>query len=1090
MMRLLIYIFTVMCFLWGESAYAQTAVLSGKVTEKTNGGLEPVIGANVVVVNKQNRFLTGTTTNFNGDYNLRIPTDEGDLVIMFSFIGMKEQKVKYTGQQKINVTLEMSALEMDEVVVEGKRIERNDMGISHKEQISATQKVNMDDIMATSPVTSVEEALQGQLGGVDIITGGGDPGARSSIRIRGTSTLNASSEPLIVIDGVPYSTDIEDDFDFSTANNEDIGQLVNISPSDIESIEVLKDASATAIWGTKGSNGVLLINTKKGSKGKTRFNFTSKFSAYFEPKSIPMLDGNEYVSYMQDAIWNAANYVGFTSGSSNYLNMLFNTPEINDQPDWLYYDEYNQNTDWMDEVKQTNTSWENNFSMSGGGDKATYRFSLGYVTHGGTQIGTSMRRLNTSLNVTYNFSERLQFGADFSYSDMDQDKPWANIRKEAFSKMPNKSPYYIDDVTGKRTSQYFSRQDGSYESTFTTSSDDYDKTYNFNPVAMGKESTNNTRQREEKLTFRLQYKFLQALQYNGWVSLQMRNTRTERFLPQIATGVVWTDPYANKSSEATSDQLSLQMEHKLLFIKNWNQQHHLIMNALIRTSQTQKSTYSSTTSGNASSSLSDPANRGIATKMGSGDSEVRSISGIGLINYTLLDRYVIHGSVNMESNSAMGKDKRMGYFPAAGVAWNIHNESFLIDKDWLEEAKVRFSVGQSGNAPGGAGLYLGAYKALGSYMDMVAMKPDRMQLNSLKWETSTEYNVGADFSFWQGRLKFTFEWYTKHVKDLLQSKVDVPSTTGYSQIKYFNSGELTNKGWDFRTDVIFLKKKDWQLSGYVNIARNINEVTKLSSNMADSTYSFGNGNYAVRVIEGNPVGSFYGYRYKGVYQNTGDTYARDASGTVMRDVAGNPLVMRNGTATCYPGDAMYEDINHDGVINQYDIVYLGNAMPIVTGGAGLSLKWKQLTLSSFFHFRLGQKVINQARMDNEAMYNKDNQSKAVLKRWRNEGDDTDIPRALYNQGYNYLGSDRFVEKASYVRLKSLSLNYQVPKRVCQQWGITGLSVYVTGYDLFTWTKYTGQDPEVSLPSKATDLVKDKAYTPVSIRMACGVNINF
>ena len=261
----------------------------------------------------------------------------------------------------------------------------------------------------------------------------------------------------------------------------------------------------------------------------------------------------------------------------------------------------------------------------------------------------------------------------------------------------------------------------------------------------------------------------------------------------------------------------------------------------------------------------------------------------------------------------------------------------------------------------------------------------------------------------------------------------------------------------------------------------------MPSNYVPDNYTFGNGNYAFRYEVGRPLGSFYGYRYLGVYQNKDATYARDEAGNIMKDVEGNPIVMQNGTAVVCPGDAMYEDINHDGVINEYDIVYLGNAQPTLTGGFGLNISYKQFKLSANFYGRYGMDVINQARMNNESMYGTANQSKAVLRRWRNEGDDTDIPRALYNEGYNYLGSDRFIEDASYLRLKSLSLTYRLPKNLTTSWGLTNMDVFVTGYNLFTWTNYTGQDPEVK-PSST--LTKDTAVTPTSIQFTCGVNLSF
>lgn len=1087
-MKLIRYMLITLLFLGTEEVFAQAQVITGKVTELMGGKVEPITGANINIMNAQNRSVGGGVSDLDGVYKLQIPANESNVTLVYSFIGMKTKRIKYTGQKVLNVQLDSNVETLEEVVIGARRIQRNDMGISQKEQVTATQRVKMDDLISIAPITTVEEALQGQLGGVDIITGGGDPGARSSIRIRGTNSLNASSEPLIVIDGVPYSTDIDEDFDFSTANDEDLGALLNIAPADIEEVEVLKDAAATAIWGTKGANGVLVIKTKRGSTGKTRFSFNSKFSAKFEPESIPMLNGKEYTALMQEGIWNSANYVGMASTTNKYLKLLYDTPEIGNNPEWKYYNEYNQDTDWLKEVRKNALTWDNQFSMSGGGEKATYRLSLGYLTEGGTTIGTNMNRLNTSMAIDYQFSDKLKFGVDFGYTHTDRDANWANVRKEAFTKMPNKSPYWIEE-NGDRSSQYFAYQTKDWEGVFNGKSDD--KAQYYNPVAMAKESINNTIQRESKVTFRANYKILPELNYQGYVSMQMRTTKNRKFLPQVATGVVWTDKSANQSTDATSDQLSMKTENKLLFTKSWFDKHSLIATALLRTEQTQKSSYTSVTSGNASPGLSDPIAGSTVESIGSGESETRSVQGIGLLNYTLLNRYVFQGSLTMEGNSAMGRDNRMGYFPVAGVSWNIQEESFMENtKDWLDEAKIRVSAGQSGRAPSGASIYLGAFSSLGEYMDMSAIYPVRMQLDKLKWETSTEYNYGLDLSFFKGRLKFTFDYYQKYVKDLLNKDVEVPATTGYAKIKFYNSGKLTNKGWEFRTDATFLDKKDWRVSGYVNLSRNVNEVTELPSNMTQENYSFGNGKYAILVEEGRPLGSFYGYRYKGVYQNQDATYARDAEGAVMNNVSGQPIVMKNGNQTVCPGDAIYEDINHDGVINEYDIVYLGNYMPLITGGAGLTVKWKQLTLTTFFHGRFGQKIINATRMNNEAMYNQGNQSRATLRRWQKEGDITDIPRALYNEGYNYLGSDRFVEDASYVRLKTLSLAYALPKKVCQHWGLNSMSVFVTGYNLFTWTKYTGQDPEVSIPSSATKLAQDNANTPCTIQFSCGLNLSF
>ena len=1083
--KIIILISLLLCSM---SMMAQESVISGKVFEVLNDGSEePVIGANVVLVNSQNRYIKGTVTDIDGNYYLQVPADASKLQVRVSYIGLKTQTVKYTGQTQLDFKMQSETV-LQEVVVSAARGGRDGMGVTRMEQTSSVQKINLSDIVDTSPVTSVEEALQGQIAGLDINLGG-DPGAKSSIRIRGTSSLSASNEPLIVIDGVPQDVDINDDFNFATANEEDFGALLNISPANIESIEVLKDASATAIYGTKGANGVLLINTKRGSMGKTRFSFSSKFTSKHEPKSIPLLDGPQYVSLMQDAIWNAANAKG-VGNAINEMDMLFNNAELNYDPNFRYFDEYNVNTNWLDAVKQDAIITDNNFSMTGGGEKAVYKLNVGYYDEQGTTRGTGVQRLSTGMKITYNFSDRLRVRTDFSFTNTNKDaNALSSVRNIAMQKMPNLSPYWIDDLTKQPTDVYFAREED-FQGSFTTTSGSSISSQNYNPVAMVNEGYNKTTQRDEKLTITLQYDFPFNLQYQGWVSMNMRTTKNKQFLPQMATGVLWTSSYANRSVDATTDAFALQSENKLIYNNTFFEKHKIIATGLIKTVDNQSFSYTSATYGNASANLSDPVVGSVVASSGSGNSERRSISMIGQAVYSFDNRYILRGTINYEGNSTMGKEKRWGTFPAFGVAWNVEQEHFWSEsiRKWFNEGKVRFGYGWSGSSPSGASIYLGAYKSLGQYMDMAAITPDRMQLDNLKWETTREMDFGIDLRLFN-RLTFTFDYYDKQTSDMLLKDTKLPASTGYNSVKYINSGKMSNKGVELRFEYTILRNKDWTLSVNANVSRNVNKVKELPSTWVMDNYSFGNGNYALRIVENAPVGSFYGYRYLGVYQNTEQTYARDAMGNIMYDWQGNVITMKNGTVQTYPGDAMYEDINHDGVINENDIVYLGNSNPKFFGGGGFQIRWKDLTFTTFFYGRYGQKVITGARISLENMYGKNNQSTAVLHRWRAEGDDTDIPRALYGMGYNYLGSDRFVEDASFIRLKTLSLSYNLPKKWLQKYGITKLNVFATGYDLFTWTKYKGQDPEVSMPS-ATSLVRDNATTPVSRRFALGINLDF
>lgn len=1079
------------------TAFAQS-VITGTVYEMFGADKEPMTGVNITVVNDQNRTLTGGITDMNGNYSVKMPAGK-NLTLVYSFIGMTPQRIPYTGQKVQDVIMKEDSQQLKEVVVATERVNRSEMGVSAKAFTGASQAIKMDAVMESLPVSSIEEAIQGQLGGVDILAGG-DPGAKGSIRIRGTATLTGSADPLIVIDGVPYNTDIDDTFDFATANTDDFADMLSLNPNDIESIEVLKDAASTAIYGTKGANGVLMITTKKGSKGKPRFTFSSKATLKIEPDAIPMLSGDEYTAYMQDAIWNTANARGLNS-SGELLDMLFSEKSyaIGYQPDWSYFDEYNTNTDWLGGIVRNAFTTDNNFSMTGGGEKATYRFSLGYTSEDGTTKGYGMTRLTSTLNIGYNFSDRFDVRAEFTYSDTENDQAYLKsevVRTEAMLKMPNKSPYYIDNETGRPTDVYFTYQD---ENEFQGAFDG--KKRNFHPIAMVNESYNNTNTKEEKITIRPRYRILMQengapmLSYEGYVSMKFKTVKTRQFLPQEATGVTIDNTNSNLAYDGYSNNFSLQSETKLLFNNTWADKHTVVATAVWRTSQSSGSSYATKVYNVAGQEISDPTTGGtiFSESTASGYSDARTLALLGNLNYTYNQWLSLNATYNYEGNSALGKENRWGLFQSYGVALNLQDIEPIADatSEWLTQAKLRASWGQSGSAPSGTSPYVGTYTALNTqYITGTPVVPNTVQLNKLKWQTAEEYDLGVDLGFWNNKVKMTFDYYDKTVSDLLQKNMKVSNVTSFATIAYTNSGKLSNKGWEYRIDYELFKNKDWRVAVNFNINQNENKIEELPSNLSEESYSFKNGQYAQKFMVGTPIGSFFGYRSNGVYQNLEDTYARDPEGNIMRDLEGKPIIMKNGSIQCYPGDAKYEDINFDGKIDKNDIVYIGNSSPRLTGGGGANINYKDWALTIFFHYRLGQKIVNQARMDTESMYNTDNQSKSVLRRWRNEGDQTDIPRALYSYGYNYLGSDRFVEDCSFLRLKTLSLTYRVPKDVCQKFHASGLNFFVTAYDLFTITDYKGQDPEVSLPDEISEIAKDNSSTPRSRRFAVGLTLNF
>lgn len=656
------------------------------------------------------------------------------------------------------------------------------------------------------------------------------------------------------------------------------------------------------------------------------------------------------------------------------------------------------------------------------------------------------------------------------------------------------------------TGTYFTRQNkDEFQGAYRGSSRISNSAYNYHPVIMAEDSYKELSIKEQKMTVRARWYVLPELTYNGYVSMKFNTQKTETWLPQSATGLDYgllttqgdNYNYIDQAGESYSNNFSLQTENKLMFRKNWNDIHNLVVTGLWYTSQSRASTWSAYRCGVGSYSLSDVSGgNGYLYQEGSGKSEVTSLSARGSVAYTFLNRYTVNGTFNYEGKSSLGKDNRWGFFPSVGVSWQVQDEPFMKawKEDFLTQWKIRASWGMSGNAPSGTSPYVGTYASQGNYIDGPAISANTMQLNKLKWETSREIDLGTDINIWDGKLTFTFDYYRKDTKDLLQKNITIPLTTGYPNAKmaYYNSGKLRNEGWEARVDWKAFHNKKWDLSVNFNISNNKNTIVELPENIAEEQFSMrnGSGNYAQKLIAGTSVGSFFGFKYKGVYQNTEATYARDAEGNVMYDLQGQPIVMQNNNIRCYPGDASYEDINHDGVIDKNDLVYLGNSNPTLSGGGGFTLKYDRFALTVFMHYRLGQKIINAARMDAEGMYNANNQSTAVLGRWRNEGDQTEIPRALWNYGYNQLGSDRYVEDCSFLRFKTISLSYNLPKKFCENIGLTSANVFLTGYDLFTITDYTGMDPEVTLPSSVTAIAKDQAQTPRSKRFSMGVTVNF
>ncbi|WP_426789836.1 SusC/RagA family TonB-linked outer membrane protein [Sphingobacterium sp. WOUb80] len=1086
MMKQINYLILIGCIVWmtfwGGGVYAQNnaALLTGKVTEK--GTKQPIVGATVVLKDNDNRTIVGTTTDVEGNYSLRARMQ--GLKLAVSYTGYKSSGAIAVGDRKtINVQIESTNNVIDEVVI-SKSKPINDgtgMGISKERNTAAISTISMDELSEMQSV-SVDQALQGRLPGVDITTVSGDPGAGMQIRIRGTSSLNGATDPLIVVDGMPYDITIPDDFNFATSDDNAYGQLLNIAPSDIQDISVLKDAAATAVWGSRGANGVLVITTKRGTVSAPTLGYTFKGSISRQPESIPLLNGDQYSTLLSEEFYNAGKVFSTTDNAQQFQYDPNNT--------YIYHN-YSNNSNWVDAITQLGYFQDHNLQVRGGGEKARYLASIGYFNQEGTTIGTGLNRLSARINLDYVVSERIGFQSDVSYTHVDNDNLYhSNVRDIAYRKMPNQAIWEYDEY-GNLTGNLFnpsSSAQGYYPGTY-------------NPLSMVKNSIAKQLGDILQTRFNVDYKLIpNTLRFVSTLALNIKNNKTKLFLPQLATGRPFTENTVNTAADSDLDEFSLSTNTRLLFTPALGDNHLLTANLSFLTSDYRYTIQGLLSTNTASSYLQDPSvpSRTLTGYAQSVASQSRSIGALIQANYMLNKKYVFAASLRGDGNSKFGPDNRYGLFPAFSAAWQIGRENFLKNVKAIKDIKLRASWGRSGNAPRRDYTYINVYSTNDyAYLDENGVYSKNIELSDLKWETVTQQNLGMDVEMFDYRLMFGGEIYKNRTTDLMMDNIQIPTYTGYSGLA-MNVGTMDNDGWEANFTVVPIRNKKWDVSFTFNIAHNQNVIREISPlyPRENARSSLKNKTFFTYFQENNPYGSFYGFRYLGVYKDQEATIAKDAQGNAIVSPDGETIYMRFNYPTVdyvfQAGDAMYEDINHDGVIDQKDIVYLGNSNPKLTGGFGFNVGYnKRLKLSAFFNYRQGSQIINGTKMNTTDMLGYNNQSTAVLRRWRKDGDVTDIPRALYGTGYNSLGSSRYVEDASFLRLRTVTLKYDFAKEFLQRFHIDGLGAYLTVENIFTLTKYTGQDPDVAVKLKdAFTVLMDNSMTPPLKTVTLGITARF
>ena len=1111
-------------------ASAQGIRISGTVMAPDG----PVMMCNVTERDANNRIVSASQTDINGNFSMEIKSTANKLQV--SYIGYKTKTVPIGDKTVFDIEMEDQQTLKEVVVVAKKRFNHGGLAIPANEVSVASQTFDMSNVEGLA-FTSADEALQGQIAGLDIVANSGNLGAGTSMRLRGVTSINGSAEPLIVVDDNIFDNP-DATFDFQNANEETYASLLSINPQDIADIQVLKDAAATAIWGSRGANGVIQIRTKRGSRGATRIDYSLRVQASWQPKGYNLLNGDDYTMMLKEMYYNPSQSASSTT----------NINEINYNKSWAEYENWNNNTDWVDAVTQTGWSQYHYLTIAGGGEKANFRISAGYDHQNGTIIKQSLDRFSTKLALDYFVSDRITFRVTFPLTYTSNNRNFDdNILGRAQKVSPNMG-IYRQNADGSNTNEYYTMLPTGYKGAGSTapntSSKELESIRNLgNPVAIANLAWRHEKTYRISPEFKLDYKLLGTdddktkLDYTGMVYMDIYASSTPKFWPGSLFTNTWTDSNYNRNENNEYNSLGFTTRHTLTFTpafknKDW---YATMFGRWEMTTGNNNSQYQLrvNTPNDVNSTSVDG---GDLKSMSTGNGQWRSMSALFNGHFSYKSRYSLGVSVRADGTTKFGDTKKWGYFPGISARWNISDEKFMKwANKWLSMLSFRPSWGIVGNQPGSEYLQYARY-ATGAIYGQVGNNDgttylEALQLNKLKWEKTTQTNLGGDFGFFNGLITGDFNYYYKKTRDLLMSNVRIPSTTGFSTLAWTNVGDMENKGWELNIEANkFINIGKFSMSANFNISQNFNKILAMDESVLESINSDWDaskrGSYLNRIQIGNPLGSIYGLRFKGVYQYTyeylinmkernnwsgedlrnyinneflpsGKTapIAIDNEGKVLMSSTGEPVRQvynfKDGSSTYkfQGGDAIYEDINNDGQINSLDIVYLGNSNPKVSGGFGFNFFWgSNWSLKTSFSYRAGVKVVNSAKMGLEQMFNAYNQSSAVNWRWRKNGDVTNIPRAMFDTGYNFLGSDRYVEDASFIRMSYIQLVYNFNKKLLKALGMRRLQLSISGQNLFCWSKYSGTDPEHS--AGAWGIAYDNSQTPRSKSVTMNINVGF
>ncbi|QGY48246.1 SusC/RagA family TonB-linked outer membrane protein [Maribellus comscasis] len=974
----------------------QVKTVYGKVTDSSGS---PLPGVTVVVKETSN----GTVTNADGEYSLsNVPNDA---VLIFSFVGMKTKEMDVSVKTNVNVTMEEEALDIEEVVAIGYgTIKKSDL-------TGSVSSVNIDDVIG-APVQSIDQGLIGRASGVMVTQTSGAPGSVASIRIRGTSSLQGGNEPLYVIDGFPVYSGAGFG---NTGGNAKISGLATLNPNDIESVEILKDASATAIYGARAANGVVLITTKSGKEGRDRITFNSYYGIQSLPKKIEVMNAFEYATLVNEA---------FTTDGYSPIYDETKMAELKANP---------KGTDWQDEIYRDAPIQNYYLSISGGDNKMRYAITGSYFDQEGIIINSRMKRYTSRLNFDRNIWDNFKVGTHSTITRIENNAVPTSTGSEqgivSAALMFNPvQPVYANKELGEYT------QVNTPGLTIS------------NPVATARERVLETIHTRFLGDFYAELELFEGLSARVSLGTDISNIKENNFTPSI----LYESNGVAKASVSSGLSTNVLNENTLTYENVFNEIHSI--NALLGVTF-QKNWYEGV-SGSSQDFVNNVLEENslesgaVYNAPNSDASEWGLVSYLGRMNYSLLNKYLFSVNARIDGSSRFGENNKYAFFPSTSFAWRASEESFVKDLDVFSNLKLRTSFGYTGNQE--IGLY-NSLQTLGNTTYTIGnslvtgFMPNKIPNPDLKWEKTAQFDLGIDVGFINNRLRITADYYFKKTTDLIYS-VNVPFVSGFST-SIQNIGSIQNKGYEFAVESVNINSGEFKWETSFNISFNRNKVLELGgeeyTQIGDGAWKTGS---IHRLILGEPISVFYGYVSDGIYQNEQE---------VNQGPSGGP--------TNWPGGRRYKDLSGpdgvpDGVIDAtYDRQIIGNPNPKFTGGMTNNFSYKGFELTAFLQWSYGNDIVNYNHSVLSIPSGGQNVSKELLNRWTPENPSGEYPRANTNRSFYFC--DLFVEDGSYLKLKTVSLAYTFPKLKSKHIG--NLKAYITAQNYFTWTKYSGYDPEVS-----------------------------